>query len=90
MEVFSVYDALVSLYLYFEENWMEGTPEWSPETIKSTFNTFLKANTSDKKMMYTTLRKALTGAEHGPDIAQIMFILGKKECFERIMSNLLA
>ena len=47
------------------------------ETVKN------KAGVSGK-LLYMPLRKALTGEEHGPNLAQLLELIGKKEVLRRI------
>lgn len=79
------YDALLALYLWFEDNWMQGTPDWTYDDVKNSFMKLLKDGGLDKKVMYTTLRVALTGHENGMDIFKVMIALDKATCFERLM-----
>jgi glutamyl/glutaminyl-tRNA synthetase len=42
-----------------------------------------------QKEGFSTLRKVLTGVEHGPTIFNVMEILGKERTLHRIRSSLL-
>lgn len=73
----------VTLLTAFKDDLANGT-EFNAETAKATLHTVLeKAGVKIGKVM-PALRLALTGAGHGPDLMQIMDILGKEETSNRI------
>jgi nondiscriminating glutamyl-tRNA synthetase len=63
---------------------LQGIEEITPETFKNLL-TYLKAKTGGGgKNLYLPIRAALTGQTHGPELYQLMDVLGKEECLKRL------
>ncbi|HWP49773.1 MAG TPA: glutamate--tRNA ligase [Candidatus Limnocylindrales bacterium] len=63
---------------------LQGMKEITPDTFKNLL-AYLKAKTgSGGKNLYLPVRAALTGQTHGPELYQLMDILGKEECLKRL------
>ncbi len=63
---------------------LKGIEEITPDTSKNLL-AHLKAKTgSGGKNLYLPIRAALTGQTHGPELYQLMDILGKEECLKRL------
>ncbi len=64
-----------------------GDLETLDETTGNTFMDSVKEKTgASGKSLYMPLRRALTGMDHGPNIVQIMVILGKEKALKRFRS----
>ncbi len=58
--------------------------EWSPEPIKATLRAAAEASGLGGKALFQPIRIALTGALHGPDLAEIAYALGRDRTLERL------
>ena len=58
--------------------------EWTKENIKQKFKEIGKKVDAKGKNLFMPIRLIITGREHGPDLMQILTILGKKEVLKRI------
>jgi glutamyl-tRNA synthetase len=62
------------------------TAEWTPDIWKA-WTAALKAATGRSgKALFLPLRLALTGRDHGPDMAALLPLIGKKRALERLAS----
>jgi nondiscriminating glutamyl-tRNA synthetase len=57
--------------------------KWDVENIKSILKSVCLKNQAPKKDFYSLVRKIFTGKEKGPELPQIIYLLGKKEMVER-------
>jgi len=57
---------------------------WESETINKSIHDFMELNAYNAGQVMVPLRLSLVGALKGPDIFDIMFLIGKEECMERI------
>jgi glutamyl-tRNA synthetase len=57
---------------------------WTPFFIKETINEIVTNKIVTSKEFYKTIRILLTGEEFGPDLVDIMSIIGKEECLNRL------
>lgn len=62
----------------------EGICDWSAETAKTVLGETAKSAGSKPGQLMFPLRVALSGRAHGPDIADILRLLGKERCILRI------
>ncbi|MEQ9569947.1 MAG: glutamate--tRNA ligase family protein, partial [Longimicrobiales bacterium] len=58
--------------------------EWTPETVKAAVKEAGAAAGARGKGLYTPLRLAVTGQEHGPDVARILHVLGRTRTLGRL------
>ncbi|MFN3328349.1 MAG: glutamate--tRNA ligase, partial [Fervidobacterium pennivorans] len=63
--------------------------DWSKESIYSAFKRAMKVAKLKGKDFYMTLRLILTGKNEGPELIDILVILGKDEVLERISAFIL-
>lgn len=57
---------------------------WSPEAVKAAVTEAGAAAGVRGKALYTPLRLAVSGEEHGPDVARILHTLGRTRTLERL------
>ncbi|MEY3412004.1 MAG: hypothetical protein RIQ70_690 [Bacteroidota bacterium] len=67
---------------------IEGISDFNAETAKACFNEVLLIHETKMGKVFQALRLAITGHGHGPDLMQIMEILGKDEVVERLKKAL--
>ncbi len=72
-------DLLEKLATAFEE-----TPDWSADVAKEALNQTAKDAGAKAGQLMFPLRVALSGRGHGPDLGDILNILGKSNCVKRI------
>ncbi|WP_448375935.1 glutamate--tRNA ligase [Fervidobacterium sp.] len=75
-EAVETYEALL--------NALETVEEWNKENIYAVFKTVMKSAKLKGKDFYMTLRLVLTGRHEGPELIDILEILGKEEVLARI------
>jgi nondiscriminating glutamyl-tRNA synthetase len=51
--------------------------EWNDETLKSALQDIARASGVRGRALYEPLRRALTGREHGPPLAAVLFVQGR-------------
>ncbi|AKI97220.1 glutamate--tRNA ligase [Kosmotoga pacifica] len=57
---------------------------WDHNSVVSTIKKILKEYKPDRKLFYSTLRKILTGKDEGPELVEILFLLGRNKVIDRI------
>jgi glutamyl-tRNA synthetase len=60
-------------------------PEWSADTAKSALGEVAKTAGAKPGQLMFPLRVALSGRAHGPDLGDILNLLGKQRCTARVM-----
>ena len=70
----------------------EATPEWSVEAAKAALNETAQAAGAKPGQLMFPLRVALSGRAHGPDLGEVLALLGRDRCVARVrkFSNSLA
>ncbi|QTA37863.1 glutamate--tRNA ligase [Thermosipho ferrireducens] len=63
---------------------LEETSDWDEKVIYSIFKKVLKGSKVKGKEFYMALRKALTGREEGPELIDIVYLLGKDKIIRRL------
>jgi nondiscriminating glutamyl-tRNA synthetase len=63
---------------------LDQTPELTPETAKKVLRDICKGLKLGGKKVYMPLRIALTGSNHGPELYELIAILGKERVASRI------
>ena len=58
--------------------------DWSADAAKAALNDTAKAAGAKPGQLMFPLRVALSGRAHGPDLGDILDILGKDRCTERV------
>jgi len=58
--------------------------EITPDTFKNLLTALKTKTGSGGKNLYMPIRVALTGQTHGPELHQLMVILGREECLRRV------
>lgn len=59
-------------------------PEWSADAAKAALNEVAQAAGAKPGQMMFPLRVALSGRGHGPDLGDVLNLLGKDRCVERV------
>jgi glutamyl-tRNA synthetase len=59
-------------------------PDWSPDSAKAVLSDIAKAAGAKPGQLMFPLRVALSGRAHGPDLGDILNLLGKDRCAERV------
>jgi len=72
-------DLLASLAEHFA-----AIPDWSADAAKSALSDVAKAAGAKPGQLMFPLRVALSGRAHGPDLGDILNLLGKDRCTERV------
>jgi glutamyl-tRNA synthetase len=62
----------------------DGMADWSADAAKAALNEVAKSAGAKPGQLMFPLRVALSGRGHGPDIGDILNILGKERCAERV------
>ncbi|CAG8545912.1 4620_t:CDS:2 [Racocetra persica] len=62
-------------------------PKWELEDIKLGLQSVCLDNQAPKKEFYSLIRKLLTGKQRGPELPQIIFLLGKKLVEKRLSKD---
>ncbi len=73
------------------ENFLRELAKAEPEdapSVKAVFKTVQKATGLKGKAVFMPVRVALTGKQHGPELAAIIPLLGEKRCRKRIEASL--
>jgi glutamyl-tRNA synthetase len=65
---------------------LEGIDTWNAVSIKPLIKETQKATGAKGKMLYMPLRIATTGSMHGPDLPQILALLGREIVLSRLQS----
>ncbi len=88
-------DALVLLHtegvketLEVFKNLLTNLDEFTPEQIKATIKQTGKDSGAKGKMLFMPCRVATTGMMHGPDLPQVLAILGKEKVIERLILSI--
>jgi len=63
---------------------MENMDAWNPKEIIDLVKKALKVNKPDRKGFYSCLRKVLTDQDEGPELVDIIFLLGRTKVMNRI------
>lgn len=63
---------------------LRGIDKITPEIFKNLLTTIRTKTGSGGKNLYMPIRVVLTGQTHGPELDQLMIILGKEECLRRV------
>lgn len=63
---------------------MENMDAWNPKEIIGLFKKVLKENKPDRKLFYSCLRNVLTDQEEGPELVDVIFLLGRTKVMNRI------
>lgn len=58
--------------------------EITPEVVKATIKAVMKETALKGKFVFMPIRVALTGQMHGPDLNNIVTLLGKEKCLHRL------
>jgi len=61
---------------------------WSNEEIVSTIKEILKEIKPDRKAFYMSLRHILTASEEGPELVDVVFLLGRNKTLHRLQQAL--
>lgn len=61
---------------------------WSNEEIVSTIKEILKEIKPDRKSFYMSLRHVLTASEEGPELVDVVFLLGRNKTLHRLQQAL--
>lgn len=61
-----------------------GVSEWSAEAAKEAVAETAKAGGAKPGQLMFPLRVALTGRDHGPDLGDVLSLLGKERCIARV------
>ena len=56
----------------------------TPESVKGAIKSVVKSTGFKGKLVFMPIRIVLTGTMHGPDLNNIITLLGKEECLYRI------
>ncbi len=67
---------------------LENIDEWNPDCIVAVLKDVIKRISPDRKTFYTTLRKVLTGRKHGPEMIDIVYLLGRMKVLDRLSKAL--
>lgn len=63
---------------------LEAMPEWSADLAKAALNETATAAGAKPGQLMFPLRVALTGRAHGPDLGDVLNLLGKDRCVKRV------
>ena len=58
--------------------------EITPDVVKATIKAVMKETALKGKFVFMPIRVALTGQMHGPDLNNIVTLLGKEKCLHRL------
>jgi nondiscriminating glutamyl-tRNA synthetase len=67
---------------------LKAVPTLDGPTVKGIFKGIQKGNKLNGKQVYMPVRVALTGNQHGPELVEIIPLLGKERTEKRIMASL--
>ena len=67
----------------FKEKLIE-MEEVTPEAVKKAIKAVMKETSLKGKFVFMPLRVALTGQMHGPDLNNIVTLLGKEKCLHHL------
>jgi nondiscriminating glutamyl-tRNA synthetase len=59
-------------------------PILTPEAVKKAIKAVMKETALKGKFVFMPLRVALTGQMHGPDLNNIVTLLGKEKCLHHL------
>ena len=62
----------------------EAIPDWSADAAKAALNEMATAAGAKPGQLMFPLRVALSGRAHGPDLGDMLNLLGKDRCVERV------
>jgi len=65
---------------------LESVNEWTSENIQSSFEAYVKLNDLNFGEISAPLRLVLTGMGFGPSVFDIMEIIGKQDCLDRLIN----
>ena len=65
-------------------NALAGLDEITPDIVKATIKAVMKETALKGKFVFMPIRVALTGQMHGPDLNNIVTLLGKEKCLHRL------
>lgn len=80
-------DGVTNTLKTFKE-FLEGIDTWNAASIKPLIKQTQKATGAKGKMLYMPLRIATTGSMHGPDLPQILALLGRQTVLSRLQDML--
>lgn len=63
---------------------IDNSDSWSKEIAVSIIKKAIKNNKPDRKLFYMTLRKILTGREEGPELVDVIYLLGRNKVLNRL------
>lgn len=63
---------------------IDNSDSWSKELAVSIIKQAIKNNKPDRKLFYMTLRRILTGREEGPELVDVIFLLGRNKVLNRL------
>jgi nondiscriminating glutamyl-tRNA synthetase len=67
---------------------VEYLDSWNNDEIVATIRAILKEMKPDRKGFYMTLRYILTSAEEGPELVDVIFLLGRNKTLNRLQRAL--
>ena len=67
---------------------LKALPELNRDTVKATFKKVQKANKLKGQQVYMPVRVALTGNQHGPELAEMIPLFGLERTEKRILQSL--
>ncbi len=62
----------------------ENLDEWSPDTIISVLKDVVKKASPDRRAFYTSLRRVITGRKDGPEMIDVVYLMGRTKVMERL------
>ncbi len=65
---------------------LDAITDWSADAAKQALNEFAEAKQTKPGKLMFPLRVALSGRGHGPDLGDILTLLGKQRCLKRLRS----
>ena len=66
---------------------IEKTENWEVESLKEVINNVKEKAAVKGKMLYMPLRIVASGRMHGPDLPEVLYLIGKDKVLERISSE---
>lgn len=76
----------VVMKMFLEE--LKALPELDHASVKATFKKVQKTNKLNGKAVFMPIRVALTGNQHGPELAEMIPLLGVERTEKRILASL--
>ena len=71
-----------TLNIFYEE--VSKLNDWNEENISGVINNVKDKSKNNGKLLYMPIRIIISGVMHGPDLIEVIYLIGKEKVLERL------